>query len=87
MTESVKLNQIQAAELVKQAWLDVEKYGMGSYRFGQSLWNRIPMRILSQYVDIGEVSGYPCGYKTEVDFFYIRDSDVVMEKFYKYFVE
>lgn len=27
-----KLTQIEATELIKRAWLDVEKYGKGSYR-------------------------------------------------------
>ena len=76
-----KLTQTEANELIRLAWLDVERYGKGTYRFGQSLWNLIPNEILFHNQD----TPYAC--LSDADFFYEQNCDTVLEKFYKYYVE
>lgn len=81
-----KLNQKEAQELIKKAWEMVAEHTLGSYRFGQSLWNLIPEHILKQYWKDSPF-GLDSGWVREVDFFYERDSDVALAKFYRFFVE
>lgn len=85
-----KLTQQEAKELIRQAWLDVEKYGYGSYRFGQSVHNLIPTEISKQYeIWIDSPTGRKIfnGYVKDVDFYYEQNCDIVLEKFFKFFVE
>lgn len=76
-----KLTQQQASELISRAWKQVSEQNLGSYRFGQSLWDIIPPVITLQYWNVGS------GYLHQVDFYYEQNTDIVIEKFYKYFVE
>jgi hypothetical protein len=80
-----KLTKDEAQSLFIKAWKDVEKYSLGSYRFGQSLWNLIPNDIIETMKDFDQWGDY--GF-TDVDccFYYEPNSDIVIEKFYKYFV-
>lgn len=75
-----KLTQQEASDLIQKAWQEVSKYTLGSYRFGQALWNLIPNKLSLEYFRVGYGYG-------NVDFFYEPDSDIATEKFYKYFVE
>lgn len=73
-----KFTQSEAQELVKQAWSDVYTHHLGSYRFGQALSNLIPCGLLFDPIIIREA---------ESDFYYEQNPDIVMEKFYKFYVE
>lgn len=69
------LSQSEANLLVKKAWEHVAKHQKGSYRFGQALWNLLPDPLVQLHA------------AKEADFYFVRDSDKVMEIFYKYFVD
>lgn len=71
-----KLTQQEAQDLITKAWKMVSDQNLGSYRFGQSLYNLIPYDPTSPSIE-----------DTDADFFYEPDPDIVIEKFYKYFVE
>jgi len=72
----MKLLSIEEADkLICKAWQDVHKYGLGQYRFGQSLSNLLPNCINEHLL------------YTENDFYYCIDSDKVTELFYKHCVE
>ena len=75
-----KLTQQEASDLIQKAWQEVAEYTLGSYRFGQALWNLIPNELSLEYWQ----EGYGYG---DVDFFYEPDSNIAAENFYKYFVE
>lgn len=75
-----KLTQEEATVLIAQAWKDVSKHTLGSYRFGQALWNLIPDDLFDEII-------VKDGYNSMVDFYYEPNSDIVVEKFYRYFVE
>lgn len=75
-----KLTQQEASDLIQKAWQEVSNYTLGSYRFGQVLWNLIPDKLSLAYWQVGYGYG-------SVDFFYEPDSNIATEKFYKYFVE
>ena len=75
-----KLTQQEASKLIQKAWQEVSNHTLGSYRFGQALWNLIPDKLSLEYWTVG------CGYGS-VDFFYEQDSNIATEKFYEYFVE
>lgn len=81
-----KLTEQEAQDLICKAWGMVSEHILGSYRFGQSLWNLIPEHILKQYWKDSPF-GLDSGWVREVDFFYERDSDVALAKFYQFFVE
>lgn len=76
----LKLTKLEAEQLTVWATKAVGKYR--GYRFGQALWDEIPLPLLHQYQH-PEFLGYP----EDVDFFYEKDNTVALEKFYKYFVE
>lgn len=75
-----KLTQQEASDLIQKAWQEVSKHTLGSYRFGQALWDLIPNELSLGYWQVGY--GYD-----GVDFFYEPNSNIATEKFYKYFVE
>lgn len=81
-----KLNQQEAQDLIKKTWEMVALHTLGSYRFGQSLWNLIPNEILKQYWKDSPF-GLDSGWAKDVDFFYEQNPDIVIAKFYKFFVE
>lgn len=81
-----KLTQSEAKDLIEKAWKQVSEHTLGSYRFGQSLWNLIPEDILKQYWKDSPF-GLDSGWVRDVDFFYERNSDIALAKFYQYFVE
>ena len=68
-----KLNYEQAVKLVEQA--SKESTEIQDYRFGQALWNLIPIDVSSEYLS------------TDKDFFYWVDNTKVIEVFYQHFVE
>ena len=71
-----KLTQSEAKELVKQAY--IYTHHLGIQRFGQALSNLIPCGLLFDPIVIREA---------ESDFYYEQNPDIVMEKFYKFYVE
>lgn len=81
-----KLTNLEAQDLIKKAWEGVSQRNLGQYRFGQSLWNLIPNEILKQYWKDSPF-GVDSGWVREVDFFYERDADIALAKFYQHFVE
>lgn len=81
-----KLTQQEAKDLVEQAWEEVFRHNLGSYRFGQVLWSLIPDELHSSvFTDTEEILGWTK--KVSADFYYEPDSNIATEKFYKYFVE
>lgn len=74
-----KLTQQEANTLIRKAWQDVEKYSLGSYRFGHYLWDNIPARLREQALSEDEYffNG----------FLYEPNSDIATAKFMTYFVE
>ena len=68
-----KLTYEQAIKLVEQA--SQESTEIQHYRFGQALWNLIPIDVSSEYLS------------TDKDFFYWVDNNKVIEVFYQHFVE
>lgn len=75
----LKLTQLEAVKVLIEAEKDKAEYPQ--LRSGQSVWNNIPNEYLLQYV----ANDY--GYDREVDFFEETDYDIVLNKFFKYFVE
>ncbi len=75
----IKFTQQEASNLITKASYQKAQYPM--LRFGQSLWLLIPNKRLQLYI------GNDYFYDPAVDFFNETDYDVVLEKFYKYFVE
>ena len=68
-----KLTYTQAVKLVEQA--SQESLQNRGYRFGQALWNLIPVEMTAAYVS------------TDKDFFYWKDNAKVIKTFYQYFVD
>ena len=84
-----KLTQQEAQDLITKAWKMVSDQNLGQYRFGQSLWNMIPLHLLEEYeiwTDTSLGSLFE-GFHPDVEFFYEPDSDTALVKFYKFFVE
>ena len=81
-----KLTPSEAQDLIKKAWEMVAENTLGSYRFGQSLWNLIPNEILKQYWKDSPF-GVDSGWMQDVDFYYEQDLDTVIDRFYRYFVK
>lgn len=77
----LKLTKQQANDIITKATQAVVLGISYNYRLGQSIWNNIPNEYLRQYID----NTY--GYDRNIDFFYEKDDDIALEKFYKYFVE
>lgn len=75
----IKLTQLEAVNTLIKA--EKQKSENPWLRSGQALWNNIPNKYLQQYV----ANDY--GYQREVDFFEETDYDIVLNKFFKYFVE
>ena len=68
-----KLTYAQAAKLVEQA--EQESLQNRNYRFGQALWNLLPVDWAGHYLF------------TDKDFFYWKDNAKVIETLYEYFVD
>ena len=68
-----KLTYAQAGKLVEQA--SKESLQHRNYRFGQALWNLLPVDWAEHYLF------------TDKDFFYWKDNAKVIETFYEYFVD
>lgn len=77
-----KLTQQEASDLIQKAWEEVSRHTLGSYRFGQVLYNLLPEDMHSFWRNISADNFY-----CEPDFYYEPDSNIATEKFYKYFVE
>ena len=67
----MKLTQVQAQELIAEAWKMVEEGKAYKYRFGQALFNLTPAKLSTRLVT------------TDQDFFYDKDTEVVLDKFYR----
>ena len=68
-----KLTYAQAAKLVEQA--SQESLQNRDYRFGQALWNILPVETTKEFLG------------TTKDFFYWKDNAKVIETFYEFFVD
>lgn len=69
-----KLTQQEATALIEQAWKMVVDHNLGSYRFGETLWHLLPKQVW--YVE-----------NSQDILLYEPNSDIVVEKFYRHFVE
>lgn len=72
------LSQSEADALVSLSYdviNNIKLSGGGTYRFGQALWNNLPLDITKAH------------WATEHDFFYWKDTDRILETFYEHFVE
>lgn len=67
----MKLTQVQAQELIAEAWKMVEEGKAYHYRFGQALFNLTDGKLINRLVT------------TDQDFFYDKDTAVVLDKFYR----
>ena len=68
-----KLTYAQAAKLVEKA--SQESLQNKEYRFGQALWNLLPVETTKEFLG------------TTRDFFYWKDNAKVIETFYEFFVD
>ena len=69
------LTKEEAEECLAEAQLMVVEYRDSNYRFGQSLFNCLPVDLYHHFTG------------TEHDFFYWKDDDKVIETFYEFYVE
>lgn len=65
-----RLSQVQAGNLINQAWNDVRKYHLSKFGFGQSLFNLLPTDICHHIVG------------TDMDFFHQANDEKALEMFY-----
>ncbi len=70
-----KLTQQEAQDLIQKAWKLVSNRYLGSYRFGQALYNLLPESLYDEFKGSSK------------DFYDWQDHKKVTEVFYKYFVE
>lgn len=67
-----KISLLEAVSLITEASRLSKKYK--GYRFGQALWNLLPVELWQQYTG------------TDIDFFYWVDEKSVEETFFKHYV-
>ncbi len=71
----MKISQEKAQEYINEAWVKVEEGKHYHYRFGQALFNLLPLKVTGNLVT------------TPQDFFYDTSLVIVLNKFYHNCVE
>lgn len=69
------LTQEEAGKCLKEAGLMVAEYQDCNYRFGQALYNSLPVYLYHHFTG------------SEHDFFHWKDNDKVLKTFWEYYVE
>lgn len=72
----MKLTRVEASAVMTKANEDYLEHRLEGYRYGQALWNMLPVDVCE---DKRGVQG--------VDFFYEEDHNKVLDMFSKYYVE